>query len=259
MTRRLLDERRAARELLTEARLGLGQHADLVAELREGTVASPADERLWEQLMLALLGAGRTAEALAAYQQARSSMQADLGLEPGPSLRQLHHRILAGDLQPGQRQITRGAAPEQVVPRQLPTPPWPFVGRDPELAELDGLLERADLRAVVISAIGGTAGVGKTALAVHWAHKLAGRFTDGQLYLNLRGFDPVGDPTPPAAATRALLDALGVPADGSRPAWTPRQACTAASWLAGGCSWCWTTRGTTSRSARCCRAAPAAW
>ena len=179
MTRRLLDERRAARELLTEARLGLGQHADLVAELREGTVASPADERLWEQPMLALLGAGRTAEALAAYQQARSSMQADLGLEPGPSLRQLHHRILASDLQPGQRQITRGAAPEQVVPRQLPTPPWPFVGRDPELAELDGLLERADLRAVVISAIGGTAGVGKTALAVHWAHKLAGRLRTG--------------------------------------------------------------------------------
>jgi len=213
VTQRLLDERRAVRELLTEARLGLGQHADLVAELREGTVANPADERLWQQLMLALHGAGRTAEALAAYQQARSSMQADLGLEPGPGLRQLHHRILAGDLQPGQRQITPRAGPEQVVPRQLPPPPWPFVGRDAELAELDGLLERADAPAVVISAIGGTAGVGKTALAVHWAHKLAGRFTDGQLYLNLRGFDPAGDPTPSAAATRALLDALGVPAE----------------------------------------------
>jgi DNA-binding SARP family transcriptional activator len=244
VAQRLLDERAAARELLNEARLGLGQHASLIPELRESTAANPANERLWEQLILALHRAGRTAEALAAYQQARTSMQAELGLEPGHSLQELHRRILANDPKltqlrtsptAGQRQKRTGQDPapakagpvtarpdgevpgggrEPVVPRQLPAPVRPFVGRETELAELDSLLERAGApAAVVISAIGGTAGVGKTALAVHWAHQVADRFPDGQLHVNLRGFDPAGNPTPPAAAIRALLEALEVPAE----------------------------------------------
>ena len=242
VAQRLLDERTAARELLNEARLGLGQHASLIPELREGTAADPANERLWEQLMLALHRAGRTAEALAAYQQARTSMRADLGLEPGHSLRQLHRKILANDPElarfrtspsAGQRQELTGqehakAGPaaarpdghvpgggrEPVVPRQLPAPVRPFVGRETELAELDGLLERGGApAAVVISAIGGTAGVGKTALAVHWAHRVADWFPDGQLHVNLRGFDPAGNPTPTTVAMRTLLEALEVPAE----------------------------------------------
>ena len=112
VTHRLLEERRVAQELLTDARLGLGQHASLIPDLRESTAADPASERLWEQLMLALHGAGRTAEALAAYQQARTSMQAELGLEPGSRLQQLHRRILAGDRRPG-----RPAAPGASGPR----------------------------------------------------------------------------------------------------------------------------------------------
>ena len=208
VAQRLLDERAAARELLNQARLGLGEHAALIPELRESTAADPANERLWEQFMLALHGAGRSADALAAYQQARAAMQAELGLEPGHRLQQLHQRILAGD-----REMP--AVPvASVVPRQLPAPVRPFAGRTAELAALTGLLEDVGaLSATVISVIGGTAGVGKTALAVHWAHQVADRFPDGQLYVNLRGFDPSGNPTPAVAAIRALLDALEVPAD----------------------------------------------
>lgn len=102
VAQRLLDERTAARELLNGARLGLGQHASSIPELRESTAVDPANERLCEQLMLALHGAGRTAEALVAYQQARTSMQAELGLEPGHGLQQLHRRILADDPELGQ-------------------------------------------------------------------------------------------------------------------------------------------------------------
>jgi tetratricopeptide (TPR) repeat protein len=99
------------------------------------------------------------------------------------------------------------------VPRQLPATVVGFTGRSGQLAELDALLSApTDAPAVVVSAIGGTAGVGKTALAVHWAHAVADRFPDGQLYVNLRGFDPCGSaPVAPAEAVRGFLDAFGVP------------------------------------------------
>jgi len=112
----------------------------------------------------------------------------------------------------------------QVIPRQLPAPVHRFAGRREELAALTALLDQAGLDqagldqaragapAVVISAIGGMAGIGKTALAVHWAHGVAGRFPDGQLYVNLRGFHPSGRPVPPEEAIRGFLDALGAPA-----------------------------------------------
>jgi tetratricopeptide (TPR) repeat protein/transcriptional regulator with XRE-family HTH domain len=100
-----------------------------------------------------------------------------------------------------------------IVPRQLPAAVGAFVGRKAELAALTQILDQA-ARApgtVVISAIGGTAGVGKTALALHWAHQVAARFGDGQLYVNLRGFEPSGRPAAPAEAIRGFLDALSVP------------------------------------------------
>jgi tetratricopeptide (TPR) repeat protein/DNA-binding XRE family transcriptional regulator len=107
------------------------------------------------------------------------------------------------------------APPGWRVPRQLPHAPAGFVGREAELDTLTGLLDRlGDGRgAMVISVIGGTAGVGKTALAVQWSHEVADRFPDGQLYLNLRGFDPSGISMEPAVAIRAFLEALGVAAD----------------------------------------------
>jgi tetratricopeptide (TPR) repeat protein/transcriptional regulator with XRE-family HTH domain len=103
-----------------------------------------------------------------------------------------------------------------VVPRQLPRLVRPFVGREAELAALTGLLDHAATSApaaVVISAINGMAGIGKTALAVRWAHQVAGRFPDGQLYVNLRGFHPSGKPMSSAAAVRGFLDALRVPVE----------------------------------------------
>jgi tetratricopeptide (TPR) repeat protein/DNA-binding XRE family transcriptional regulator len=107
------------------------------------------------------------------------------------------------------------------VPRQLPATVADFTGRAAEIETLTRLLKDTGETApgtVVISAIGGTAGVGKTALALHWAHQVAGRFGDGQLYVNLRGFDPTGAPASPAEAVRAFLDTLGVPAERIPPA-----------------------------------------
>lgn len=107
-------------------------------------------------------------------------------------------------------------ADRQVIPRQLPCPVAQFAGRQAELARLTSLLDQAhtgEPSAVVISAIGGTPGVGKTALALHWAHQVADRFPDGQLYLNLRGFDASGGPLPPGTAIRYLLEALQFPGE----------------------------------------------
>lgn len=99
-----------------------------------------------------------------------------------------------------------------VVPRQLPAEVRHFVGRARELDILSTLLDKsADPGAMVISAVQGTAGVGKSALAVYWAHRAADRFPDGQLYMDLRGFDPAADPVRPADAVGRFLDALGVP------------------------------------------------
>jgi len=87
-----------------------------------------------------------------------------------------------------------------------------FAGRTAELAELRAWLDEAASaeESVKVLVIGGTAGAGKTALAVHWAHQSAGGFPDGQLYVNLRGFDPSGTPVQPADALRWFLGAFGV-------------------------------------------------
>ena len=123
---------------------------------------------------------------------------------------------LLGGGRPGE---TRGPANGRAggvaaVPRQLPAAVTDFTGRAAELGTLTRMLDQADGGApgtVVISAIGGTAGIGKTALALHWAHQVAHRFGDGQLYVNLRGFDPSGTPASPTEAVRGFLDALDVP------------------------------------------------
>jgi hypothetical protein len=101
------------------------------------------------------------------------------------------------------------------VPAQLPLQPRGFIGRAAELARLDGLLAaRAESpTATVVCALSGTAGVGKTTLAVHWAHRVADQFPDGQLYVDLRGFGPGGAPVEPEAAIRGFLDALAVPVE----------------------------------------------
>ncbi|MGD0700623.1 MAG: tetratricopeptide repeat protein [Trebonia sp.] len=192
-----------------------GRHQQLIPELRELTARHPLREHFHGQLMLGLYRCGRQAEALAAYQRARDILGAELGVEPGPGLRDLHQRMLSGDpalVAAGPARPAEGRA-QPAVPRELPPAVPGFTGRSTELGALTGLLDRSAEQApgaVVISAIGGTAGVGKTALAVHWAHQSAGRFPDGQLYVNLRGYDP-DQPVPATDALAGFLRSLGVP------------------------------------------------
>ena len=221
---RLTELRLQAHELWIEAGLNLARHADVVTDLRQLAEAHPLREHLHALLMLALYRCGRRAEALKAYRRARDVLVDEIGDDPGPELQALHRQILhddhalalpsppVGEAAEGEPAAT--PAPGPAVPRQLPTAVSQFTGRARELAELAGLLDHAGAQApgtVVISAIGGTAGVGKTALAVHWAHRVASRFGDGQLYVNMRGFDPSGTPATAADAIRGFLDALGVP------------------------------------------------
>ncbi|MFG1892407.1 BTAD domain-containing putative transcriptional regulator [Micromonospora zamorensis] len=193
-----------AERALAEARLSVGEHARLVPGLERLVRQHPLDEHLHAQLMLALYRDGRQGEAVATYRRLRDTLRENLGIDPSPRLRDLECAIL--------RQDTAIAAPapaaavQPPVAAQLPPPVPTFTGRDAELAALDGLVDRGG--AVVVS---GTAGVGKTALAVHWAHRAAERFPDGQLYVNLRGFDPAATPTDPARALHGFLEALGVP------------------------------------------------
>jgi DNA-binding SARP family transcriptional activator len=207
---RLELERAEATGDLTDIRLRRGEHAALAGELAAQAAASPADERLAGQLMLALYQCGRQAEALRWFERTRQHLAAELGTDPGPELRALHERILRADrslaVAPGP--ASRPAAP---VPRELPADVPAFTGRAAELASLDRMFTGpARAATAVISAVSGTAGVGKTALAVRWAHRAAECFPGGQLYVNLRGYDP-DRPVAAADALAGFLRALGVP------------------------------------------------
>jgi DNA-binding SARP family transcriptional activator/Tfp pilus assembly protein PilF len=203
-----------ALEARTDADLKLGRHASVIGELRRQVSTHPLREHLHAQLMLALYQSGRQAEALAAYQHVRRVLREELGTEPGTRLRDLHQQILTGDPALADTAPAAAGGPPAAVPRQLPGAVRHFTGRSAELAALAGLLGQAEppsAGGAVITAICGTAGVGKTALALHWAHGVATEFPDGQLYVNLRGFDPSGTPVTPEAGVRGLLDVLGVP------------------------------------------------
>jgi DNA-binding SARP family transcriptional activator/tetratricopeptide (TPR) repeat protein len=215
---RLTEMRLQAMELRIDADLHLCRHAEVIVELQGLARSYPLREQVHGLLMLALSRCGRQGAALAAYQHARRALVEELGTEPGTALQALHQQILTAD--PGLAAyrapaVTVGRT-ETTAPRQLPGVAAHFTGRADELAELSTVLDQAGGHApgtVVISAIGGMAGVGKTALAVHWGHQVAPRFGDGQLYVNLRGFDPAASPVTPDEAIRELLDGLGVAVD----------------------------------------------
>ena len=199
-----------AAEVLVEARLALGEHASLVPDLEASVAARPFDERAHGHLMLALYRAGRQADALAVYRRLRETLDDDLGIEPGQPLRDLEGAILRqdGSLEPAPVALAaRGTA--TVVPAQLPPAVPAFAGRVALLAQLDALAADGGRPVAVVS---GAPGIGKTTLAVQWAHRAAARFPDGQLYVNLRGYDPARPAMDPGEAVRGFLDAWGVPA-----------------------------------------------
>jgi DNA-binding SARP family transcriptional activator/tetratricopeptide (TPR) repeat protein len=189
----------------TEQRLD--RPAAVVGPLVELLADNPLVEPLAVELMRALCACGRRAEALECYAATRRRLVEELGAEPGIELRELHRQILVGD-----RATRVAAVPEpSPVPAQLPRDLPSFSGRTRELARLDTLTGPSARTAAAVAVVAGTAGVGKTTLVLHWAHRVADHFPDGQLYLNLRGFAPVGTPVAAATAVRHFLDALGVP------------------------------------------------
>ena len=181
--------------------LDQGRPMALVTELSVSVTTNPWDERLAGQLMLALYRCGRQTDALHRYELLRSQLAEEFGVDPSPPLQQLHQRILRAD---------HTLAVNTTVPRQLPAPPASFTGRTHQLARLEAIRNGSSSTAAVV-AVTGTAGVGKTALALQWAHQVAHEYPDGQLYVNLRGFDPDGSvPCPAETAILGFLDGLGV-------------------------------------------------
>ncbi|MCP2322961.1 DNA-binding SARP family transcriptional activator [Hamadaea flava] len=211
----LAQARIAAADDRADALLRLGRHGELLEELSAAVAADPLRERPARQLMLALYRAGRAPEALDAYAGVERALAEEVGLDPGSDLRRLRQQILLRDPQ---------IDLPQRKPMQVPAAISGFAGRAEELSILDKLLDEG----ARIAAISGTAGVGKTSLALHWAHRVADRFPDGVLHANLRGFDAAG-PVPAADVVRDFLSALGV----AHPAGPDAQAAALRSRLAG--------------------------
>ncbi|WP_306205096.1 AfsR/SARP family transcriptional regulator [Actinoplanes sp. RD1] len=206
----LHEERLGALDDRTEALLAAGVYDRAAMETTALLAEEPLRERTHAQLMRARYGSGDTSGALTAYRDARDALARELGVEPGEELRRLQRAVLdrdAGALLP-----RLGAGRDDAVPRQLPAGLAGFRGRSRQLAFLDGLLDRTrQPTGPVVAALFGTAGAGKTTLALHWAHRARDRFPDGQLHLDLRGYEPHAGPLDVADGLRSLLTAVGVP------------------------------------------------
>jgi DNA-binding SARP family transcriptional activator/tetratricopeptide (TPR) repeat protein len=217
-----------------DAGIRLGHHQELIPELLDATARHPLRERFGAQLMLALAGTGQRAEALRAYQQVRTLLVDELGIEPGPELRDVHRRILAADADPARPadppardeppvrpEPGAPAAPEAGPtvltggPAQLPADVADFTGRRAQAAYLSCALSRDDLASgpgmVRVAVVTGVAGVGKTTLALHVAHQVRDLFPDGQLYAHLSGASR--QPAVPGEVVARFLRDLGVDGD----------------------------------------------
>jgi DNA-binding SARP family transcriptional activator len=184
------------------AELRAGDPAAITGVLTETAEANPLMEPLTVLLVRALVAAGRPTEALERCRAHRELLASAYGTDQCLELRTLYEAVLRDD-------VTRAVAPPAAPPilTQLPPDVRGFVGRAREIAHLDKLVA---MQACAV-AVSGTAGVGKTSLAVHWAYTMTDRFPDGQLYLNLRGYGPEVTAMDPACALHRCLAAFGVP------------------------------------------------
>ncbi|MEU0878289.1 tetratricopeptide repeat protein [Lentzea sp. NPDC005914] len=214
----LTGERLDAVTLWAGGLLRLDRPGEVIAATRELVAEHPLSEPLVAALMRALAVCGREAEALELFTATRARLADELGADPGQELRAVHEALLRGEIRqvsPADRQApipeTVAPAPARRVPAQLPADVYAFTGREHELSTLDDLLpESGDTStAVVVSAVSGTAGVGKTSLALRWAHRVRERFPDGQLYVDLRGYD-AERPLTASDALASFLSALGL-------------------------------------------------
>ncbi|KFU82876.1 DNA-binding transcriptional activator of the SARP family [Amycolatopsis lurida] len=204
----LLAERRALLARYGDAMLAIGAADDVVTELAEAAADQPLDEPAQARLIRAYHATGQRATAFRLFQEVRERLVEELGVEPGPELAAAHAALLEdGEPLPDPRPAAR-------VPRQLPAEPSGFTGRILELSILDQLMPRAGNSggAVALAAVTGPAGAGKTALAVHWGHRVKDRFPDGQFYANLRGHS-AGAPATALEVLTRFLAALDVPAE----------------------------------------------
>jgi DNA-binding SARP family transcriptional activator/tetratricopeptide (TPR) repeat protein len=203
---RLVERYLAAVERCVDLDVADDRPRELVATVRELTGRHPLRESLWVRLLVVLDRCGRQAEALERYQAIRAHLANELGVDPGPELQRVYADLLAG--RPARLPDGTGSiASYPVVPRQLPAPPVMFTGRATELADLD---RAHDPTTVVVHAVDGMAGIGKTALAVQAAHRIADRYPDGQLFIDLHGYTEGVAPVEPAEALDRMLRALGI-------------------------------------------------
>jgi DNA-binding SARP family transcriptional activator/Tfp pilus assembly protein PilF len=210
-----LDERQIlAIERLASLHLKLGSGASAIGDLTAAMADYPFRESLRAALMLALQQGGRQTEALAVYEQGRKLLAAELGLDPGPVLREAHATVLRGSdlIRMPDRPVPN--PPEAPAPaRFLPRDTAEFTGRSAEVARVLLAARQEPARPLVISSIEGMGGVGKTALAVHAAHQLADDYPDGHYFVDLHGYSPGAEPVLPTAALETLLSESGVPVE----------------------------------------------
>jgi tetratricopeptide (TPR) repeat protein len=202
LTSHLEEARWTAMEDRLDALLRLGRAEEVIAEAGRLAGEQPFRHRFTGQLMLALHEAGRSVEALATYRQAKQRLADEFGLDPPAELQQLERAVIRNEAPTPDKPVPLP------VPRQLPAPAQTFTGRNSELAALEQI---HDSSTVVIAAIDGMAGIGKTALAVQAAHRVADRYPDGQLFIDLHGYTQDVEPIQPAEALDHLLRALGIP------------------------------------------------
>lgn len=192
--------------------LGRGRHQAALERLRDVLPAEPLHEGLNARIVLALAASGQRAAALRCFDDLRDRLRDDLGIEPGPELREAHARALGQETPAGTPAPPPPGPRPGAVPAELPADIATFTGRERQIEQLTAYLTAADAHpgAARLAVISGTAGVGKTSLAVHWSHHVRHRFPDGQLFYNLHGYSDSAAKTA-ADALGSFLTALGTP------------------------------------------------